>query len=168
MINPQTQVLPDSSKTYFIPDAKSKDMRWSKTDNKYFSVKLGFAPILDYNYVTQNDESIGQVGAESRFDIRSARMMIKGKIKFKDPWQYLIGVEYRGEDRPEGQDPFGFTDLRVVIPAGESGEVAIGKLKETFVYEFVGDAANLPHFERWLTPFAKSRNRWDYLQAFLF
>ncbi len=155
----QKQVLPDSSKTYFIPDASEKKMRWSKRDFKFMTLKLGFAPIIDYNWVIQNDESVGQVGdQESRFDIRSARVMFKGKLNFKNPWSYLIGVEYRGEDRPEGQDPFGFTDFRVVIPAGKQAEVSVGKIKETFIYEYVGDAANLPHFERWLNPFAVTRN----------
>jgi len=82
----QTQVFPDSSKTYFIPDVTEKEMRWSQQRFKWLSLKLGFAPILDYNYIIQDDDNIDQVGEQdSRFDIRSARMMFKGKINFKNP-----------------------------------------------------------------------------------
>jgi hypothetical protein len=38
------------------------------------------------------------------------------------------------------------------------GTLSIGKLKQTFAYEMVGDAANLPQSERLLTPFFKSRD----------
>ncbi len=155
----QTQVFPDSSKTYFIPDVTEKEMRWSQQRFKWLSLKLGFAPILDYNYIIQDDDNIDQVGEQdSRFDIRSARMMFKGKINFKNPWQYLISVEYKGKDRPDGTDSFGLTDFRLVIPVGDKNEIYLGKLKETFIYEMVGDAANLPHMERLLSPFFKSRN----------
>ena len=34
----------------------------------------------------------------------------------------------------------------------------MGKIKEPFVYEMVGDAANLPHVERLLSPFFVNRN----------
>ena len=53
----QTQVQADSTKSYFIPDVSHKEMRWSKTRNKWFTAKLGFAPILDYNAVYQDNDS---------------------------------------------------------------------------------------------------------------
>ncbi|MEN2402860.1 porin [Flavobacterium sp. MC2016-06] len=155
----QTQILADTTRSYFIPDATHKEMRWSRTKNKWFSAQLGFAPILDYNAYIQNEDSKNQVGTqENRFDIRSARVMVSGKINFKNPWKYLISVEYKGLDRPDDSNNFGFTDFKIVIPVSEHSEIAIGKVKETFVYEMVGDAANLPQFERLLNPFFNSRN----------
>ncbi|POY38254.1 hypothetical protein C3L50_13405 [Flavobacterium alvei] len=80
----QTQVLADSTRSYFIPDVSHKIMNCSKTRSKWFSAKLGFAPILDYNAVIQDNDSKDQVGnQESRWDIRSARVMVRGKINFK-------------------------------------------------------------------------------------
>ena len=38
------------------------------------------------------------------------------------------------------------------------GTLTLGKIKEPFVYEMVGDAANLPHHERLMSPFFRSRN----------
>ncbi|WP_163399255.1 porin [Flavobacterium fluviatile] len=155
----QTQILPDTTKSYFIPDPSHKGMKWSRTKNKWFTAKLGFAPILDYNANFQNQDSKNQVGTqESRFDIRSARVMLSGKINFKNPWQYLISVEYKGFDRPEDADQIGITDLKFVIPITKNSDIIVGKIKETFIYEMVGDAANLPHFERILNPFFNSRN----------
>ena len=40
----------------------------------------------------------------------------------------------------------------------EKARITIGKHKEPFVYEMVGDAANLPQQERLLSPFFVSRN----------
>ncbi len=155
----QTQILPDTTKTYMIPDATSKGMKWTRTQNKWFSAKLGFAPILDYNANFQNEDSKNQVGKqESRWDIRSARVMVSGKINFKNPWKYLISVEYKGMDRPDDAANFGITDFKIVIPLSQNSQLEFGKVKETFIYEMVGDAANLPQFERLLNPFFNSRN----------
>jgi phosphate-selective porin len=52
------------------------------------------------------------------------------------------------------------TDVFVTAPVVRQkyGSVTFGKTKETFVYEMVGDSANLPQMERLLTPFFTSRN----------
>ena len=153
----QTQILADTGKSYLIPDVKSR--RWAKTGNRFFTFQLGFVPILDYNLNLQDNDSKTQVGEqESRFDIRSLRVMGRGKINFKRPWSYLISVEYRGLDRTEDMNPFGLTDFKIVVPLSKHSELAFGKIKETFAYEMVGDAANLPPMERLLNPFFNSRS----------
>lgn len=153
----QTQVLGDTSKKFWIPDVRKRG--WTKTRNRMFSFQLGLVPILDYNVNIQDETSKQQVGEqESRFDIRSARIMGRGKINFKRPWSYLISIEYRGLDRSQDMNNFGFTDVKFVIPAGRHSEVWLGHIKESFSYEMVGDAANLPHQERVLNPFFRSRN----------
>ncbi|CDF78763.1 phosphate-selective porin O and P [Formosa agariphila KMM 3901] len=155
----QTQILADTTRTYFIPDATHRGMRWTRSHNKWFTTKLGFSPILDYNLNIQDQDSKDQVGSqESRFDIRSARVMLRGDINFKTPWHYLISVEYKGFDRGDDDPNFGITDFKIVAPLSENSDITFGKIKETFVYEMVGDAANLPHFERLLSPFFNSRN----------
>ncbi|WP_443936986.1 OprO/OprP family phosphate-selective porin [Pedobacter sp. MW01-1-1] len=153
----QTKLLADTNKTYFLPEVKK--MKWTNFSNKLFSMQIGFVPILDYNAFFQDETSKQQVGVqENRLDIRSARLMTRGKIFFKNPWTYLISLEYKGLDRGEDDKPFGFTDIMFVIPAGKIGDFSVGKMKETFVYEMVGDAANLPQTERILSPFFVSRN----------
>ncbi|MCU0404896.1 MAG: porin [Chitinophagaceae bacterium] len=162
----QTQVLADTGKNYWLPDVKSR--RWSKTSNKLFSAQLGLVPILDYNINIQDNTSEQQVGKQdSRFDIRSARMMVRGKINFKRAWSYLLSVEYKGLDRTEDMPAFGFTDIKLVIPVSKNSELWVGQIKETFSYEMVGDAANLPHQERLLNPFFVSRNNGIQYRQFL-
>jgi phosphate-selective porin OprO/OprP len=159
----QTNLLLDTNKKYAVPDVKK--MSWTNFSTKLFSMQIGAVPIIDYTAFFQNGKSVSQVGDQnSQFDIRSARLMFRGKIFFKNPWSYLISVEYKGIDRTPDQNAFGFTDLMFTIPAGKIGSFSVGKLKETFVYEMVGDAANLPQTERILNPFFISRNtgvRWN-------
>lgn len=153
----QVQVLADQTKSYVVPDVKGR--KWTKAHNKLFTFQLGFAPIIDYNANWQDNDSKAQVGEQpSRFDLRSGRVMARGKINFKRPWNYLISVEYKGLDRTEDMNAFGLTDLKLVIPLDKHSELFVGKIKETFSYEMVGDAANLTHQERLMNPFFNSRN----------
>jgi phosphate-selective porin OprO/OprP len=118
----QTQVFSDSGKSYFIPDlSREQHMGWTKGGNQLLTWQLGFVPILDYNLNIQNEQSEKQVGGqESRFDIRSARFSVRGNLNFKkNPWSYMISMEYKGLDRNEDDDPFGFTDIKFSIPIGK-------------------------------------------------
>lgn len=164
----QVQVLADTSKSYFMPDIAQKDLRWTMGGNKLFTHKMGFAMIFDYDGFSQDGQSESQIGKqENTFDIRSARFMLRGKINFKSPWSYLISLEYKGFDRGEDDPAFGLTDLKFVIPLTKQTELTVGKIKETMAYEMVGDAANLPHQERLLSPFFRSRNDGIVLRQFL-
>src|SRR5262245_36661022 len=155
----QVQVLADTSNKYLVPDLKRTHRSWTEFRTKWFTGQLGFAPIIDYDLFIQNDVSKKQVGEdESRFDLRSGRFSVRGKILFKHPWTYFLSLEYKGFDRTEDDNAFGITDLKFVIPVIKNWNLTIGKIKETFVYEMVGDAANLPHPERILNPFFTSRN----------
>lgn len=155
----QVQVLADTANKYFVPDLKRTNKSWSEFRTKWFTMQLGFAPIIDYNVFIQDNDSKTQVGKqENRFDLRSGRFSIRGKILFKKAWTYMISAEYKGMDRTEDDNAFGFTDVKLVIPLFKRWNLSLGKIKETFVYEMIGDAANLPHQERILNPFFTSRN----------
>lgn len=156
----QAHLLADTNKQYFVPDVRAKHMRWADGGNKFFTYQLGFAPIVDYTAFVQDNASKEQVGKqENQGDIRSARISIRGNINFKNPWRYFFSAGYNGLDYdPSKQKPWNITDLYLVIPAGPLGSLTIGKIKEPFIYEMVGDAANLPQTERILNPFFVSRN----------
>jgi phosphate-selective porin len=164
----QVQVLADTGKSYLVPDLSHKQMKWTNIGNKYFTLQLGFVMLFDYDQNIQDEDSKTQVGKqESRFDLRSARVMARGKINFKNPWSYLISLEYKGLDRGDDVNAFGFTDLKLLVPLSKHSELTFGKIKETFVYEMVGDAANLPQSERILNPFFASRNTGIVYRHFL-
>jgi len=89
----------------------------------------------------------------------NARVIARGELfrNHATPWTYLVSFEYRGFDTDPDHD-WNFTDISVTAPAGPLGKLTLGKMKESFVYEMVGDAANLPHMERLLSPFFVSRS----------
>jgi len=124
------------------------------------TIAIGLVPILDYTWFSQDRESVEQVGVQKDdFDVRSARIMLRGNLlnRRERPWRYLVAFEYRGLDSDPNND-WSFTDVTLTVPAGGLGELSFGKLKETFSYEMVGDAANLPQLERLMSPFFVSRS----------
>jgi phosphate-selective porin len=83
---------------------------------------------------------------------------LRGQIHTRRPINYFLSLEYKGLDRPPEAPSFGITDFWFSIPIHKKvGTFTFGKIKETFVYEMVGDAANLPFLERTLNPFFVSR-----------
>lgn len=70
----QSQVLPSPGKSgrYFVHDIPSKWLKWSEFGVKAFSLRIGFALIVDYAWNGQDNESREQVGnQESKIDLRS-------------------------------------------------------------------------------------------------
>jgi phosphate-selective porin len=84
--------------------------------------------------------------------------MVRGVLKFKHPIGYFISAEIKGPDHVQsGDSSLGFTDVEFNTSLGRLGTLRVGKIKEPFVYEMVGDAANLQQQERALNPFFTSR-----------
>jgi len=149
--------LGEGAPEYFIPDVPHG---WNDWENEWFSIAVGFAPIFDATAFTQDAQSLTQVGRQdSRWDIRSGRFNLHGALKFKRPVHYFIGAEYKGLDRSPEDGPFGFTDWWIsILISKRIGTLTLGKQKESFTYELVGDSANFPFLERVLTPFFVTRN----------
>jgi phosphate-selective porin len=116
-------------------------------------------PLVDFNAFVQDEDSKTQVGEQTdEWDLRTLRLMFRGQMKFAHPVDYLISVEVKGQDHvQEGASHFGFTDFELSTAVGKLGRLKFGKIKEPFVYEMVGDAANLQQQERALSPFFASR-----------
>ncbi len=143
-----------------IPDVPKGMLNWTRYDGKNFSYKFGFVPIIDYTAFKQNQESKQQVGLQTyQFDLHSARASVGGFFNAGTKISYFFSIEYKGFDRLPESNGIGITDAYLEVPIGaKSGKIRFGKIKETFVYEMVGDAANLPQMERILNPFFNSRN----------
>jgi phosphate-selective porin OprO and OprP len=140
---------------YFFPDAPPDSTTFK---NKLFTVRIGIAILTDYTFVFQNSTSRAQVGPQaSKFDLRAGRLVFSGQINFKRPWTYLIGGDFN-EFRESGDRLFEGLDFALTIPLWKKARITLGKQKEPFIYEMVGDAANLPQQERVLSPFFTSRN----------
>jgi phosphate-selective porin OprO and OprP len=140
---------------YFFPDL-APDATTFK--NKLFTVRIGIAILYDYTLIGQNSTSRAQVGPQASIDdLRAGRLVFSGQFNFKRPWTYLIGGDFN-EFRESGDRLFEGLDFSLTIPLWKKARITLGKQKEPFIYEMVGDAANLPQQERVLSTFFTSRN----------
>lgn len=151
--------LPPPAEPFLVPDVPESLAAQTSIHERWFSLKVGVVAIADYSAFHQDDASIAQVGKQKdQWEARAARLMMRGAIGKDYRVSYLVAAEYKGfESDPE--DLWSLTDLSATFPiGGPATQLTFGKTKETFAYEMVGDAANLPHQERVLNPFFVSRN----------
>jgi len=148
--------------------AKSKSIDTNKTKlpivsykSSDLSISLSAGVLGDYTYFDQDSISMAQVGAEdSQFDLRAARFALYGNFKlFDEEFKYLLSCgfsDYLTRDAKTLCNLFNATIL-YDIPE-DRGRISIGKMKEPWSYEMVGDSVALPQSERFLKPFFQSRN----------
>src|SRR5262245_15577692 len=144
---------------FVMPDLPDSWKDYTSYDGRAFSTVFGLVPLVDYNAFIQDSDSKTQVGEQkNQWDLRTLRLMFRGQMKFRHPVDYLIVVEVKGQDHVQTDaSKFGFTDFEFSTGVGKLGRLHYGKVKEPFVYEMVGDAANLQQQERALNPFFASR-----------
>ena len=75
-----------------------------------------------------------------------------GTLQVLTSWRYEVAVQYKGFAQDPGQPDSQVADINLTVGIG-IGDLTFGKTKQTFGYEMVGDAADLPQEERLLTPF---------------
>ena len=149
----------DFAMSSIIPD---ETLEAAKIEDEHdrFSVKFGFVVMpMDYTSFDQDARSKQQVGnQQDELEARSLRLSARGHFELFRTWNYMLSYEYKGFDQTSVDD-WNTTDVRISTVLGPRlGTLTLGKIKEPFVYEMVGDAANLPHNERLLSPFFRSRN----------
>jgi phosphate-selective porin len=149
---------------FFMPDVPDSWNTYPAYDGNLFSTRFNFAAIIDYNAFIQDSDNETQVGEQrDEWDVRTVRLMFRGQLKFTHPIGYFFSVEVKGRDHAEtgdaqiGLSKLGFTDWEFNTQLGTLGTLKYGKVKEPFVYEMVGDAANLQQQERAISPFFRSR-----------
>ena len=124
----------------------------------WFDVKPGFVVLLDHTWFSQDQVSREQVGTQKdEWELRAARLMLNGSIGGDYRVGFQLAAEYKGFDG-DPDTTWNLTDMNLSFPIGSRTKLQVGKTKETFAYEMVGDAANLPGGERVLSPFFVSRN----------
>src|SRR5262245_19447134 len=144
---------------FVMPDLPDSWKDYTSFEGRAFSFAFGLVPLVDYNAFVQDSDSKAQVGEqEDQWDLRTLRLMFRGQMKFAHPVDYLIVLEVKGKDHVQTDDSkIGFTDFEFNTAVGKLGRLHYGKVKEPYVYEMVGDAANLQQQERALNPFFASR-----------
>jgi len=144
---------------FVMPDVPDDWNRYTSFDGRLFSTAFSFVALLDDDSFVQDDTSKAQIGEqENQWDLRTMRLMTRGRLKFAHPIDYFVSLEVKGQDHVQsGTSKIGFTDMEFSTSLGRLGRLDFGKIKEPFVYEMVGDAANLPQEERALNPFFTTR-----------
>ena len=151
--------LPAPTKPFLVPDVSDSLVSKTQIREHWITMKVGLVMLVDHTSFVQDDNSVEQVGPqEDQWEPRSARLMFRGTLGAQHKVAYLVAGEYKGfESEPELL--WNVSDVSLTFPvAGPATKLTVGKTKETFAYEMVGDAANLPQQERVLSPFFVSRN----------
>jgi phosphate-selective porin len=164
--SPESDITPEAAEqgldkaTYAIPDVPDATLNAMEIEDAHdrFEVKFGIAALFDYTSFEQDAASRAQVGnQEDEFEVRSFRVSARGFFELWRRWDYMASYEYKGFDQTSEED-WNTTDFRISTQLGDGPtKITIGKIKQAHVYEMVGDAANLPHHERLLSPFFVSR-----------
>ncbi|MCW5558706.1 MAG: hypothetical protein KIT22_12870 [Verrucomicrobiae bacterium] len=151
--------VPEPDESFLVPDLPDSIHQGTQVRSRWFTLKPGLVLLADYTAFHQDSDSIGQVGKqEDELEARSVRLMFRGTVGVNYQLKYLVAGEYQGLESEPG-DHWNFTDLSLALPiGGPATTLTLGKTKESFSYEMVGDAANLPQQERVLNPFFISRN----------
>ena len=113
---PDPQAPPVVPATSFVmPDVPDDWNHFTSYDGRRFSVRFSVVAILDYNAFSQDDESVKQVGEqENQWDLRTWRLMTRGRLKFAHPVDYFVSLEVKGKDHVgDGDSKVGFTDLEI-------------------------------------------------------
>lgn len=148
----------DAPVNYVIPDLPAVRTAAQPWPSPGFVVRPSAAILGDWTSFSQDDDSVSQVGRQKdAYEWRGFRLQLLGSFGGTYRINYQIGGEYKGFDS-NAVDKWQWTDLAVTLPVGSRTRVNVGKIKESFAYEMVGDAANLPQSERVLSPFFVSRN----------
>jgi phosphate-selective porin len=144
------------------PNVSAK--KWNQIKNKFFTMNIGLAILLDHNILSQDNNNIQQVGkVDPGTEFRGDRLVITGNffLKNKNPWRYMVSANFNGLDAPEGKKSFDFIDWNIDIPiSAKAGWFTIGKQKEGVGLEYVAPGTQLMFTERSTgTPmFVRQRN----------
>lgn len=125
---------------------------WNSFENKYFTLNIGAAILLDHNILVQDDNNIQQVGkVDPGTEFRGDRFIFSGNLLFFKgrPWRYMVSINYNGLDAPEGKKSLDFVDWNFEIPFGHKGGwLTVGKQKEGVGHEYVAPGTQGMFMER--------------------
>ncbi len=155
----ETPFAPPLTQKFGLPELTPRLLGPVEAEDHWITFRAAVAIITDYASFDQDHTSISQVGQQKdQWDTRALRLVFAGTLLKTETVGYLIAGDYNGFDEdPEAN--WNVLDFSVFFLLGDpSKKLTLGKMKETFDYEMVGDAAFLPHQERVLNPFFVSRN----------
>jgi phosphate-selective porin OprO/OprP len=118
---------PDNAATDdLVPDRRLA--RWNEYDGKYASIRAGGGFLIDYAAFAQDNTSKEQIAVEPKFQLRDARVLFKGKLKFikSRSVTWSAGIMYNS---PTHSWQFRQTGLNIAVPE-LWGSIFVGRTKE--------------------------------------
>ena len=139
-----------------LPLSYKDGNKWNQWSSKYVNgIFVGLVALDRQHWLSQDDESLQQVGDMSDFDggfIRGLRYGAVGTLNFDKPWVYTVFIATtafdRGFDAARGDDSFVLFDYRLDIPISDNITMSVGKQKEPISMERLMPLINLPIQER--------------------
>ena len=155
----EAEPLPPPAQPFFVPDVPESVVPRTQVRERWFTLKVGAAAVFDYTAFHQDANNLSQVGKQDdQWQVRDLRLMLRGTIGTDYKFNYFVAGVYKGFDT-DPEKKWDLVDLWFAFPLGSPAtKLIVGKTKETFDYEMVGDSGNLPQQERVLNPFFVSRN----------
>lgn len=150
--------LPPPAQPFIVPDPLTA-VKHLEVKEHWITLKVGLSAVFDYSSFSQDAPSLAQVGTqEDQWQVRDLRVMLHGTIGKGYKFNYFVAGVYKGFDT-EPESTWDMVDVWLAFPlGGPATKLTVGKTKETFDYEMIGDSGNLPQQERVLNPFFVSRN----------
>jgi phosphate-selective porin OprO/OprP len=151
--------VPSAPPGAWVPDLPRSVYDATRVSTDAFTLKPGLVLLGDYAVFDQDAASVAQVGEQrDRGQLRASRLLFRGTLGSGYVVRYLVAGEYKGFDTAADRT-WEMTDVSLTFPLrGPATTLTVGKTKQPFVYEMVGDAANLAFQERVLSPFFVSRS----------
>jgi phosphate-selective porin OprO/OprP len=127
---PSTQAIDD---TIEAGEAEAKEparslVEWNHYDGPFFSIRVGGGLLYDYAAYKQDDNARQQFELTPALKIRDARVLLRGRLKFKRQVTWSSGLMYDG---PSGKWLVRETGIMVEVPE-IWGHIFVGRTKEGF------------------------------------
>jgi len=103
-------------------------VEWNHYEGPFFTIRAGGGVLYDYAAYKQDDNSKQQFDLTPELKIRDARVLLKGRLKFKRQVTWSSGLMYDG---PSGKWLVRETGIMVEIPE-IWGHLFVGRTKEGF------------------------------------
>jgi phosphate-selective porin OprO/OprP len=144
---------------YIIPDFGADRRVIPELNTRIVTARLGIDLIADWTSFNQNPASLVLHGQQhDQFEVRSARVLVVGKLLDNDRLLYRFAAQYRGFDI-DPQRNWDVTDASLSWLFNSRGSrISAGQIRETFSYETLANTATTPTNERVINVFAAARN----------
>ena len=144
---------------YAIPDLPPRSQLAPDQSGDWLTWSFILSALYDYTALNQDTDAESQVGkVDNQGEVRDLRLVLHGTMGHDYKVGYYWAASYKGFDNAPGTT-WALDDASLSFPlATPATSLTVGKTKETFGYEVIGDAASLAQQERVMNFWTVSRS----------